>query len=318
MDALSDVLRATRLKGGVFLHAEFTEPWCLASQIKPESCRPFLVEAAEIIPYHFVLDGVLRVRVGDGAVHELAPGELVLLPRNDHHLLGGDLSLPPVPSEDVVIRPENGALLGIKLGGGGARTRIVCGFLAGDKLQASPVVSSLPPVLRVHHGDGASAAWIRSTFSYAADEIAAGRMGSETIFAKLSELLFVEAIRRYVEQLPDGQSGWLAGLKDPYVARALALMHGRVREPWTVEALGREIGLSRSALADRFLQVIGVPPMQYLTSWRMQVAAQALESSSKSIPQIADEVGYESEASLARAFKREMGAPPATWRRQRR
>jgi AraC-like DNA-binding protein len=138
------------------------------------------------------------------------------------------------------------------------------------------------------------------------------------VFAKLSELLFVEAVRRYIEKLPDGQTGWLAGLKDLYVSRALALLHARIRHPWTVDELGREIGLSRSALADRFIQVIGVPPMQYLTNWRMQVAAQELINSGKSIPQIADEVGYESEASLTRAFKRAMGAPPATWRRQQK
>lgn len=316
MDALSDVLRTTRLKGGVFLHAEFADPWCLGVQVLPETCAPFLGEVAEVIPYHYVLEGVLRVRVDQGPVHELHPGGLALFPRNDYHVLGGDLRLPPVPSQHVVKRPSDGGLLTIRAGGDGGRTRIVCGFLAGDSLQASPVVSTLPAVLCVDHGDGASAGWIRSTFSYAADEIAAGRLGSETVFAKLSELLFVEAIRRYVERLPDGQRGWLAGLKDPYVSRALARLHARLHEPWTVETLGRDIGLSRSALADRFLNVLGVPPMQYLANWRMQVAARELLNSRKSIAQIAAEVGYESEASLTRAFKRHMGATPAAWRRR--
>jgi AraC-like DNA-binding protein len=319
MDALSDVLRITRLKGGVFLHAEFSDPWCLGVKVMPESCAPFLGEAADVIPYHYVVEGKLRVRVGDQPTHELGPGELALFPRNDYHLLGGDIRLPPIPSTQVVSRPTDGALLTIRLGDGGSEpTRIVCGFLAGEKLQANPVVRTLPAVLCLDYTSGASAAWIRSTFSYAADEIAAGRMGSETVFAKLSELLFVEAVRRYIEKLPDGQTGWLAGLKDLYVSRALALLHARIRHPWTVDELGREIGLSRSALADRFIQVIGVPPMQYLTNWRMQVAAQELINSGKSIPQIADEVGYESEASLTRAFKRAMGAPPATWRRQQK
>lgn len=322
MDALSDVLRTTRLKGGVFLHAEFSDPWCLGVQVQPESCSPFLGEAAEVIPYHYVLEGQLRVRIGDAPTYELQPGELVLFPRNDHHPLGGDLSLPPIPSTDVVKRPVDGGLLTIKLGGDGPRTRIVCGFLAGEKLQTSPVMSTLPALLHLDYRQGASAEWIRSTFKYAAAEIAAGRMGSETVFAKLSELLFVVAVRRgdtpvHREVARRANRVARRPQRHPFVSRALALLHARLRDPWTVDALGREIGLSRSALAERFIHVIGMPPMQYLTRWRTQVAAQELRNSGKSIPQIAEEVGYDSEASLTRAFKRLMGVPPAAWRRQR-
>ena len=318
MDALSDVLRTTRLKGGVFLHAEFSDPWCLGVQVDPEACTPFLGESAEVIPYHYVIEGRLAVRMSNGSVSELQAGELAMFPHNDYHVLGGDTSLAPVASAELVQRPTEGSLLHIRYGGGGARTRIVCGFLAGENLEENPVVRGLPPLLQVRYRDGASADWIRTTFSYAADEIAAGRMGSEAVFAKLSELLFVEAIRAYAETLPAGQAGWLAGLRDPFVSRALALLHGRLHHPWTVADLGREIGLSRSALAERFAQLIGVPPMQYLTSWRMQVAAQELLNTSKSIAQIAAEVGYESEASLTRAFRRWMGVPPAAWRRRHR
>jgi AraC-like DNA-binding protein len=318
MDALSDVLRTVQLKGGVFLHAEFSEPWCLGSQIEPGLCASFLGESSEIIPYHYVIEGNLRVQVADEPLCELQPGGLVLLPRNDFHLLGGDLRLPPTPSRAVVQLPDNRGLATIRLGGGGARTRIVCGFLAGEHLQDNPVISSLPSLLYLDYHEGPSAVWVRNTFSYAADEIAAGRMGSETVFAKLSELLFVEAIRRYTESLPEGQTGWLAGLRDPFVSRALAVLHSRPGKTWTVDELGREVGLARSALTDRFTHVIGVPPMQYLASWRMQVATQELRNSSKSIARIAQDIGYETEASFTRAFKRRMGAPPATWRRENR
>jgi len=316
MDALSEVLRATRLKGGVFLHGELSYPWCMGVRVLPESCAPFLGETAEVIPYHYVLDGQLRLKLSDGAEYALSAGEVVMLPHNDYHAMGGDLTLPPIPSAELVQRPVDGGLLQIKCGGGGALTRIVCGFLAGERLEDNPVVRALPAVLQVDYGCGVSAEWMRSTFRYAADEIAAGRMGSDSTLAKLSELLFIEAIRAYAERLPEGQTGWLAGLKDPYVSRALALLHARLCEPWTVEALGREIGLSRSALSERFARVIGMPPMQYLTKWRIQMAGQELLSSSKSIDRIADDVGYESEASLSRAFRRIMGVPPATWRRQ--
>ena len=318
MDALSDILRTVRLKGGVFLHAEFAQPWCLSSQIAPGMCASFLGEAAEIIPYHYVIDGRLRVQVTDEPVCELDAGGLVLLPRNDAHLLGGDLRLPPVPSAAVIQLPNDGGLATIRLGGDGERTRIVCGFLAGENLQANPVISALPALLRLDYREGPSAAWIRNTFSYAADEIAAGRMGSETVFAKLSELLFVEAIRRYAESLPEGQTSWLAGLRDPFVSRALAVLHRRPGDHWTVEGLGSAVGLSRSALTERFTQVIGTPPMQYLAGWRIQVAAQELLNTGKSIPRIALDVGYETEAAFARAFKRRMGTPPVTWRRRSR
>ena len=144
---------------------------------------------------------------------------------------------------------------------------------------------------------------------------AAGRPGSETVPAKLSELMFVEAVRRYVETLPEGETGWLAGLRDTYVARALALLHRDIARPWTVDELGRAVGLSRSALADRFTRLIGVPPMHYVASWRMQVASQKLRNTSASLAQVADMVGYESEAAFSRAFKRAVGVAPATWRR---
>jgi transcriptional regulator GlxA family with amidase domain len=157
--------------------------------------------------------------------------------------------------------------------------------------------------------------WIRSTFHYAAQEVAAGRPGSETVLAKVSELLFVEAVRRYTAGLPEGQTGWLAGLRDPYIARALAPLHRDIKRPWSVDDLGREVGLSRSALSDRFLQVLGTPPMHYLANWRMQIASGLLSAGSANIATIAAETGYGSEAAFSRAFKKALGTAPATWRR---
>jgi AraC-like DNA-binding protein len=192
---------------------------------------------------------------------------------------------------------------------------MVCGFLGCDSVEDNPVITALPSVLKLGLEEGGAAEWIRSTFQYAAEEVAAGRPGSETVLAKLSELLFVETVRRYVETLPAGETGWLAGLRDPYVARALALLHRDIARPWTVDELGREVGLSRSALADRFIRLIGMPPMHYLASWRMQVAMQKLRSTSASLAQVAEGVGYESEAAFSRAFKKAVGTAPASWRR---
>jgi AraC-like DNA-binding protein len=320
MDALSDVLRVAHLTGGVFLHADFFAPWCVAARIPREHCGPTLGPASHLIIYHYVIEGELHIRLdgadgADGASHVIAGGEIVILPRNDPHLMGSDLSLPPVPGRDVVQPPSGGGLYSIHHGGNGERTQMICGFLGCANIEGNPVISTLPPLLKLNVEQGAAAEWIRSTFQYAADEVAAGRPGSETVLAKLSELLFVETVRRHAESLPDGQTGWLAGLREPPVARALALLHGDVARRWTVDELGREVGLSRSALAERFIRLIGAPPMHYLANWRMQVAAQKLRNTSASLAQVAEIVGYESEAAFSRAFKKTFGAAPATWRR---
>lgn len=316
MDLLSDVLRTTLLKGGVFLRAEFTEPWCMSSRVQRETCAPFLGPTADIILYHYVLEGRLRVKVGDEPVFELGAGEVAMFPRNDEHVLGGDLSLPPVPSETVVKPATRGGLSVIHFGGGGARTRMVCGFLGGENLGQNPVVTTLPAALRLDLRHGGAADWIRSTLSFAADEAAADHAGSETVLAKISELLFVAAVRTYADQLAPGERGWLAALKDPHVSRALSVLHARPGDAWTAEELSREVALSRSALADRFNRLVGMPPMRYLTQWRMQIAVQELRRSDQSIAQVAKRLGYDSEAAFSRAFKREIGAPPAAWRRQ--
>jgi AraC-like DNA-binding protein len=320
MDALSDVLRVSHLTGGVFLHAEFFAPWCVASRVAPEHCGPVIGPASHLIIFHYIAEGGLQLRVEGygGDPMSLAAGEVVLLPRNDLHVMGSDLSVPPVLASELLQPPKNGGLFSIRHGGEGARTRMVCGFLGCDSAEGNPVISTLPPALKFTIEEGAAADWMHSTFRYAADEVAAGRPGSETVLAKLSELLFVEAVRRYAESLPEGQTGWLAGLRDNHVARALALIHREVARNWTVDELGHEVGLSRSALAERFTRLIGTPPMQYIAGWRMQVAAQKLLNTSASLAQIADVVGYESEAAFSRAFKKAVGIAPATWRRSHR
>jgi AraC-like DNA-binding protein len=319
MDALSDVLRVAHLTGGVFMHAEFSAPWCMAARIAPEHCTPALGAASHLIPYHYVIEGELHIRVADddGEGFWLNAGDVVLLPRNDLHLMGSDLNLPPVAGSDIIQPPKDGGLFSIRHGGGGERTRMICGFLGCDGVEGNPMISTLPPLLKLNAEQGGAAEWIRSTFQYAAEEVAAGRPGSETVLAKLSELLFVEAVRRYAEALPEGHTGWLAGLADPHVARALALLHRDVTRSWNADELSRQVGLSRSALADRFTRLIGVPPMNYLASWRMHVASQKLRDTSASLAQVADMVGYGSEAAFSRAFKKVFGTAPATWRRSK-
>ena len=250
-----------------------------------------------------------------GDAIDVRAGELVLLPHNDAHVFGSDLNVALMPAREVIQPPQGGGISRIKYGGGGAATQLLCGFLGSDT-PFSPLLSALPPVLKLDVRATASGAWIESSFRFAASEIAAGRLGSATVIAKLSELLFVEAVSQFVASLPAERRGWLAGLRDPQVGRALALLHARPTEAWTAEALALEVGMSRSAFAERFSSLVGQPPMQYLTLWRMHVAAQHLREGRGSVAQIGFAIGYESEAAFSRAFKRQFGTSPGTWRKQ--
>lgn len=315
MDALSDVLRVMQLTGGVFLEAEFTAPWCVWSRVGPEDCQPFLVVPRQLMAYHCVLEGRMLVGLDDGSAPiELAAGSVILLPRNPRHRVGSALDVEPVLADGLVQTPADGGLARIQLGGGGAPTRFVCGFLGCDA-PFNPLLSSLPEALTLELRGTPAGAWIESSFRFAAAQRGAAPPGGMAVIARLSELLFVEALRRYLGALPAQERGWLAGLRDPVVGRALALIHAGVAQPWTAESLAQAVHLSRSAFAERFTRLIGRAPMQYLADWRMLRAGRMLRESPRSVAQVAAEVGYESEAAFSRAFKRHHGVPPAAWRR---
>ena len=313
MDVLSAVFAAVRVSGGVFLDAEFTAPWCVVSQVGPEDFAAQGRLPAHLIAYHYVIDGRLLVRVGDDAPLPVLAGEIVLLPRNDAHVLGSAADLRPVAIDDQVQAPGERTPAVLRHGGGGEATHIICGYLGCD-MPDNLLLKTLPPMLKLGVRDGAGGAWMENSFRHAAAEFAVSSNGSAAVLGKLAELLFVEGVRRYVAALPEGQSGWLAGLRDRLIGRALALLHGRVAHPWTTEELARAVGLSRSAFAERFTALIGQPPMRYLAHWRLQLAAVRLRESTAATAQIAAEVGYESDAAFNRAFKRAFGTTPATWR----
>jgi AraC-like DNA-binding protein len=191
-------------------------------------------------------------------------------------------------------------------------TTLVCGFIGVDLRPFNPLLATLPRLLHLPGAGGRSEQFAQ----LAAEESARRRPGAEALLERLSEMMFVDAIRRHVEQLPEQSTGWLAGLRDRFVGRALALLHDKPAFEWTVEELSRQVGLSRSALHERFVEMIGQPPMQYLTQWRMQAASRLLRDTRSTVASIAVDVGYDSEAAFARAFKRSTGVPPAAWRRQ--
>lgn len=315
MDAALDVLRTIRFTGGIFLDAEFSAPWCVMAQVTPEDCRPFTPVSQGILAYHYVSAGRLLLQVDQGVPVAVPAGHIVLLPRNDPHLLGSELNGPPV-SVDHLLQPmiANGPAR-IVYGGGGEVTRLLCGFLHGE-MPCNALVGMLPRVMTLDVAKGAAGAWIESSFRFAADELASGEVSSPTLLARLAELLFIEAVQRYLASLPPEQRAWVGGLRDPFVGRALTHLHDHPERHWTTQALARQVGLSRSAFGGRFTELVGVPPMRYLARLRMQIAARRLRESTAPISHIAWEAGYESEASFSKAFKREFGAPPATWRRE--
>jgi AraC-like DNA-binding protein len=268
--------------------------------------------------YHFVVDGSARARVEGGADVELSPGDIVVFPHGDPHHLSGGSGLNQVESAAVFRKIATRDLSPMHAGGGGAMTRFVCGYLTCDPLLCGPILESLPPMLKVNVRTDRSGHWLEQSILHLVEEAASDRAGSDAMLAKLSEALFVDTLRRYVTGLPDQTTGWLAGARDSVVGKSLALLHRHPSHPWTIAGLATEVGLSRSALVERFTRYLSDSPMAYLTGWRLRLAAQALTSTPKGVADIAADVGYESEAAFNRAFKRAFGLPPARYRRQTR
>jgi len=318
MDALSDVLKSVRLEGAVYRDAEFSAPWCVQAKYGLETASDQLAGAEHIMFFHFLIEGRCKVRLAAGGeVLEAGAGDMVLLPQDDTHIMGSDLQLEAVATDAVVeaAARAQGGLVPLRAGGGGAITRFVCGYVACSRSVCRPLVEALPRALCIPIGDGSASTALRELLRMGVRESSGVRPGSSSLLAKLSELMLVEALRRHVESLPPDGKGWLAGVRDAQVGRALALLHHDPGRSWTVDELAREVALSRSALAERFNALVGEPPIQYLMRWRLALAAHMLRSGRDAIVRVAERSGYESEAAFNRAFKREFGMPPAGWRR---
>lgn len=344
MDVLSDVLRVIRLAGSVFFTARLYEPWAFASASGEELAELMIPEAECLTLFHIVAEGEFWLsREGQPPVH-VRSGEAVIVPHADAHVMGSDPRLTPEPITPVLSGlPDEGVPEGIPhvdSGGEGRPCRLICGYLhCGQRF--NPLLGALPRVLLVRRANGAvlvgpptddvgvgtggpdarvlrpgEADWLETTLRFTMEEAEKRRSGGGAMLARLTEILFVEVVRTYMEQMPSGHSGWLAGVRDPEVGRALQLLHARPEQGWTVESLAREVGKSRSALAQRFVDLVGTPPMRYLSEWRMQLAKRLMRRPGLGTAEVASRVGYGSEAAFNRAFKRHVGEPPATWRSQ--
>lgn len=317
MDVLSDVLRAVRLTGAIFFDVEQSAPWVAETPASGVIASNVMPEAGHLIMFHAVTSGACWAEILDGSIpaFRLDAGDIVIVPMGDAHVLSSTPGMRAAPNLDLYHRPTNRQLPFLISPGkdGGERTRFVCGYLGCDARPFNPVLHALPRLLHARSADGTGR--MAQLFQLAVEETAAHRSGGETVLSKVAELMFVDVVRRYIETLPPDAAGWLSGLRDPHIGAALALLHGRPAEAWTVERLARDVGLSRSVFADRFTYFVQDSPMHYLTRWRMQLATRLLELQGMGIAQVAAEVGYESEAAFNRAFKNCVGAPPGAWRR---
>ncbi len=315
MDALSEVLRVVRLSGAVFFNARFTAPWCFASPEAASVMQTLQPGAERVVIYHLLTEGECQLEVEGLPSTPVRAGDVVVFPHGDAHRMASSLDVAPAPTPNLPALLQRRPRL-IRYGGGGVSTQFICGYLACDPRLCRPILTALPRVVVVSLRGENGGDWLEASIRYAVSEAASPRPGGEGVLAKLSEVLFVETLRRHASQLASNQTGWLAGLRDRVVGKALAALHERPAQAWTLETLAREADSSRTVLTERFAHYVGQSPMHYLMRWRMALAANLLRSSSLGLARIAEEVGYDTDTAFSRAFRREFGSPPAAWRRE--
>lgn len=315
MDALSEALNSVRMTGAIFFDAICTAPWGFA--VPPmEQAAPVLSPGTErLVGYHLVAEGQAIVRLGDEAEIPIAAGDIIIFPHGDAHTVTNGTPTTLVDSGASIGSFLAGDLSIFRVDGGGETTRFVCGYFGCERHAARLFLAGLPPIIKMSLRGDAAGAWLESSIRHLLSEAASLRPGRSVLLSKMAEALFIETLRRYMEELPPEQTGWLAGARDPVVGAALALLHRNPAYHWTIGELATEAGASRSVLTERFTQLIGLPPLAYLMRWRLQLAARMLHTTQQTVLQVAANVGYESEAAFNRAFKREFGLPPAQYRK---
>ncbi len=306
MDALSEVLSAIRLTGATTLDGDFGAPW------------GFQARAEAPARFHYIVSGSCWLALEGEAPVRLRAGDVAFIARGEAHRLGDAPEGPATPLSTLVKPPIGGELVPVVNGGSGARTRVVSGQAFVDRSLSDPLFMALPRVVIANLRGSAAASHLEDALGLALSGSDAPRAGGTATLARLAELVVIEAIRRAIEATPPEATGWLAAVNDRHVGRALALMHGRPGEDWTVEKLARQVGLSRSALAEHFTRLLGAPPITYLSHWRLCLAAQKLATTQQEIQAIAKGAGYEGTGGFSRAFKHAFGKPPTRWRKAQR
>jgi AraC-like DNA-binding protein len=326
-DTLSDLLRGVRLRGALFFHVDCGAGWVAEAPDASVMAPAVLPTSDHVMEYHIVIHGECWAGLIDEEPVRLQRGDVILFPHGDAHVVSSAPGMRAEPDIDFLYGPQPAQLPFMLHQRAGhceaiadakpddAQASVLCGFLGCDRYPFNPLLETLPRM--IHRQAREADDWISHFARLAAAESRNKRPGGEALLERMSEMMFVDLLRRHLEGLPDDQRGWLAGSCDRYVGKVLAAMHAQPAAAWTLESLGERVGLSRSALHERFVNLIGLPPMQYLTNWRMQIASRLLTESNATLAAVALEAGYESEAAFSRAFKRNVGVAPSTWRRER-
>jgi AraC-like DNA-binding protein len=316
-DPLSEALRSVRLTGAIFLDAELGAPWGFAAPPTSTTAHLLAPTAEHLVLFHLLVEGRATVRVPGYESVRLEAGDIVVLARGDAHELWNGAVSELADASLLLPRILGGAIASERGGGGGPITKFICGYIGCERHAKRLFLAGLPPVLKVNIRREASGEWLESSIRYLASEQSSTRAGRAALLAKLAEALFIETLRQYMAELPPERGGWLAAARDPAVGRALAAIHREPARAWTVAALAKQAGVSRSVFAARFSALLGEAPLAYVARWRLQLAARLLETTDDSVLQVALKVGYESESAFNRAFKREFELPPARYRRGR-
>ncbi len=302
-DVLTDVLNNLRLRGRVFCITDLSAPWAMS--IEPDNLAHFhVVESG---------GGWIKLAGAKKAV-PLASGDLALMPHGHGYILSDNSKVKPVSLERLLKRRAAGQQ-NLRHGGGGDETHMICGSFEFKSGVENPLLQLLPPLIHIRGYRGRASEWLELTLKLLANEARQARQGSEAILTRLSDVVFVQAVRVWIEQQPEDQGGWLGALRDPKIGAALALIHRQPERVWSVASLSSEVGMSRSLFAARFTAKVGQAPLSYLTLRRMQLAADLLQDGQLAVREVAGRVGYESEPSFNKAFKRRFGLSPGAYRR---
>ena len=321
-DPLSDVLRTIKLKGALFFLVDATNPYCVEMPRTEDFAGIILPRARHVVSYHIAVEGRGLVSIPGTEPVEFAAGDIVVIPHGDPYRMASSNEVPPEFDYDETLRILAAIAAGempfvLPEGGGGLpRAKYICGFLGCDTSPYNPLFDALPRLLHIRRPAGGQSDLLEKLVDLTIAEAQTERVGGESIRLGLSELMFVEVLRRHLANMPPDEPSWLTGLRDPLIGRALALLHAAPAGEWTLERLAKETGASRSVLVERFGICVGETPMRYLHLWRMQLAARLLADGNEKVASIAGQVGFGSEAAFSRAFKKVTGLSPSKWRAQ--